>query len=236
MKRVLFIIGFACAINNAQVIELSAHNTELSDTLGSEMIFAVDVTNVSQVEQTIYIVRTNNSLPSGWYSALCFDVCFSGELDSVVTSPTYGSSPLQPNETREISVHVFPLENQGIGYIQIKVGAMSDGVDYFFDFTTSTTSTSVDDLYSPHSYKLLQNYPNPFNPSTTITFDLPKKEQVTVTVYNSIGQKVKTLLNRTLDPGRHAVDFNAESLTAGVYFYRVSTPGFVSTKKMILLK
>jgi len=222
---------------NAQSISITPHNTSLSDTLGSEMIFAVDVTNLTGIEQTVYIVRTINDLPQDWTSSLCFDVCFSPELDSVITTTAYGNSPLQAGETREVSAHVFPLENYGTGNVQIKIGSTQDTGSFIVDFIATVEPTSVDDIfYKPDDYQLLQNYPNPFNPSTKITFDLPKKEHVTVTIYNSIGQKVKTLLNRTLDFGRHIVDFNAEGLTAGVYFYRVTTPGFVSTKKMILLK
>ena len=239
--RKLFLLGLISLLvnvsNNAQSISVAPHNTILSDSLGSEMIFIVDVTNLTGNEQTVYIVRPINDLPQSWTSSLCFDVCFSSELDSIITTPTYGSSPLQVGETREISVHVFPLENTGQGNIQIKIGSIYDTVSFLVNLTAIVEPTSVDDIFFiPNKYRLFQNYPNPFNPSTKITFDLPKKEHVIVTVYNSIGQKVKTLLNRILDSGRHVVDFNAEGLTAGVYLYKVSAPGFVSTKKMILLK
>jgi len=238
-KPICFIIFFLTLNINAfgQSISVNPHNTSLSDTLGSEMIFAVDVTNISDAEQTVYIVRTINNLPSGWTSSLCFDACFPPEIDSIISTPEYGSSPLQPDSIREISVHVFPWENAGQGNIQIKIGSTRDSISFLVDINAVVEPTSVDNIfYKPDQYQLLQNYPNPFNPSTKIAFNLLKKEHVTVTVYNSIGQKVKTLLNRTLEAGRHIVDFNAEDLTAGVYYYRVTTADFVRTKKMILLK
>ncbi len=240
MKKLfyLIVIFLVASINFfAQTISVTPHETSLSDTLGAEMIFRIDVSNISDAEQTIYIVRTINNLPSAWTSSLCFDVCFSSELDSIITTPAYGSSPLMVGETREVSVHVFPINNVGQGNIQIKIGSTRDTVNFPVDITATVEPTSVNALsLKPDKFQLLQNYPNPFNPSTRITFDLPKKEFVSVNVYNSIGQKVKTLLNQSLDSGRHSVDFNGENLTAGVYFYRIKTDGFVSTKKMILLK
>ena len=85
-------------------------------------------------------------------------------------------------------------------------------------------------------YRLNQNYPNPFNPTTMITFSIPQKENVTLDVYNLLGQKVAAVLNSEMESGSHMVSFNAENLSAGVYFYTIKAGNFVSTKKMMLLK
>jgi hypothetical protein len=134
-------------------------------------------------------------------------------------------------------VHVFPLQNFGVGNVQIKIGSTRDTITFPVDFIATVEPTSVNDgEINPEKYQLLQNYPNPFNPSTKISFSLPERGFVNLTVYNSIGQKIKTLISRTLEAGRHTVNFNAEGLTAGIYFYKIETVGFVSTRKMILLK
>ncbi len=85
-------------------------------------------------------------------------------------------------------------------------------------------------------YSLEQNYPNPFNPSTAVRFSIPEQTNVSLKVFNSIGQEVATLINGEMTAGNHEVDFNASKLSSGVYFYRIETPAFTSTKKMILIK
>ena len=89
---------------------------------------------------------------------------------------------------------------------------------------------------TPTTFALEQNFPNPFNPSTKINFSLPVEGFVTLDVYNSIGQKVATLVNETKTAGTYAVNFNASDLTSGIYFYKISSGNFSETKKMILLK
>ena len=100
----------------------------------------------------------------------------------------------------------------------------------------------------PDQYTLYQNYPNPFNPTTSIDFDFPEAANVTLTVYNMLGQEVATLLNHEeFDAGEQTVDFDASSLASGVYIYRmvaqsldddgnVTAQSFTQTKKMLLMK
>lgn len=104
--------------------------------------------------------------------------------------------------------------------------------------TNYTPSTRVDNEPDeiPSQIILEQNYPNPFNPSTKIGFNLPSRELVTLQIYNAIGMEIATLLSETLDAGYHEVDFNADGLTSGVYFYKLSSIKFVETKKMLLLR
>ena len=85
-------------------------------------------------------------------------------------------------------------------------------------------------------FKLEQNFPNPFNPTTVISYYLPLTTNVTLTVYNVLGQKIKKLVQRKESAGWHKVQFNAEGLPSGIYFYRLHTAnGFESQRKMILL-
>jgi photosystem II stability/assembly factor-like uncharacterized protein len=88
----------------------------------------------------------------------------------------------------------------------------------------------------PSEYKLHQNYPNPFNPVTKIKFEVPKSSFVTLKVYDILGRQVSVLVNENKQPGAYSVDFNASSLTSGVYFYRLETASFTDVKRMILVK
>jgi plastocyanin len=88
----------------------------------------------------------------------------------------------------------------------------------------------------PDSYNLKQNFPNPFNPSTKISFSLPQKSNVTLKIYNAIGQEIKTLMEGETDAGIHEIEFNGSNLPSGIYFYRLLTPSYTDTKRLVLLK
>jgi len=83
---------------------------------------------------------------------------------------------------------------------------------------------------------LSQNYPNPFNPTTTIRFSLPKREHVTLKVFDVLGREVATLVDGVKDAGEHSVVWNDAYVSSGVYFYRLTTPQFSQTKTMVLIK
>jgi len=93
----------------------------------------------------------------------------------------------------------------------------------------------------PQTYLLKQNYPNPFNPSTFIQFELPRRSSVTMSIYNTLGQQVKLLLNESRSAGVHSVnwdgtDQNSILVPSGVYFYRLVADDFVDTRKMVLVR
>lgn len=88
----------------------------------------------------------------------------------------------------------------------------------------------------PGAVSLAQNYPNPFNPSTTIRYGLPSRARVVLTIYNTLGQQVSTLVQGEQDPGYHEVRFDGSTLPSGVYFYRIRAGSFVGTKKCLLMK
>jgi len=85
-------------------------------------------------------------------------------------------------------------------------------------------------------FSLFQNYPNPFNPSTSISYQLPKQELVSVKIYDISGRLVTELVNEVQTAGLHAVNFNAANLSSGSYFYTVKTGTFSDTKKLMLIK
>ena len=86
----------------------------------------------------------------------------------------------------------------------------------------------------PDGFYLSPNYPNPFNPSTTIRFALPRQANVTLTVYNALGQHVATLLEGTQSAGIHDVKFDASRIASGMYFYRMQAGDFVHTRRLVL--
>jgi hypothetical protein len=96
--------------------------------------------------------------------------------------------------------------------------------------------TDVEDAVIPGNFELSQNYPNPFNPTTSISYSIPARSDVSIKVYNNIGQLVTTLVNGINEAGNHKVNWNASSIASGVYFYTINAGDFTSTKKMILLR
>ncbi len=105
-----------------------------------------------------------------------------------------------------------------------------------FDGTFSYTNEIEIEVTGPKDFALYQNYPNPFNPSTTIKFALPVKTNLSLSVYNTLGEKVAEIFNGELEEGYHEMMFNASSLSSGIYFYKLESENYNSTHKMILMK
>jgi hypothetical protein len=114
-------------------------------------------------------------------------------------------------------------------------------------FTTGTMVNIADEMNEiPKTYWLSQNYPNPFNPATTITYSVPKTSFVSIKVYNVLGKEVADLVGGEKPAGTYKLIFsanggsasggNGKNFSSGVYFYRMQTGGFTSTKKFILIK
>ncbi len=133
------------------------------------------------------------------------------------------SSSIQVGQT--VTVWASPDQSGNLKAVQVQ--QISGSV-------TSVNDGSKESL--PTNYELNQNYPNPFNPTTSISFTLSKVENVSLTVYNIIGQEVASLINGQMNAGLHVVTFNAAKLASGIYFYRLQTSDFVAIKKMVLLK
>lgn len=104
--------------------------------------------------------------------------------------------------------------------------------------STISSLTAVHNSTSelPGNFSLYQNYPNPFNPSTKIKFDIPKSGFVTLTVYDATGRQVAQLVNENLSPGSYSAEFRADGLTSGIYFYKLITGEYSTTRKMVLVK
>jgi hypothetical protein len=92
------------------------------------------------------------------------------------------------------------------------------------------------DLGLADAFKLAQNYPNPFNPATRIRYAIPSRVQVTLRVFNVLGQEVATLVNEVQEQGNYVALFEANQLASGVYFYKLQAGEFSTSKKMLLMK
>ena len=99
-----------------------------------------------------------------------------------------------------------------------------------------STATDPFDAEVPEAFALKQNYPNPFNPTTSLAFDLPRSEEVTLTVYNMLGEEVARLVDRRLAAGTYTVTWNARGQASGIYLARLRAGSFVQTRRMVLVK
>jgi len=111
-----------------------------------------------------------------------------------------------------------------------------------FKFKTRITGISLIGNNIPENFKLYENFPNPFNPVTKIKFDIPKTEfrsqnsEVRLIIYDILGKEVAELVNERLSPGIYEASFNANNLSSGIYFYRMTSGNFSETKRMALIK
>ena len=128
------------------------------------------------------------------------------------------------------------------GFVHLSWSGGQSSNDYFlvdcfiggvsYQWTTSFKS----EAHFPDNYFLEQNYPNPFNPTTEISFRVPTAQFVKLTVFNLVGQDIAELLNGFVSSGEHHIEFHAQNLSSGVYFYRLNCANFTQTKKLILLR
>ncbi len=132
--------------------------------------------------------------------------------------------------TGTLTMENWKFTNVGQGRIIAK------DIDTSGVFIVEQPTNIAGDGISKKQFKLHEAYPNPFNPNTMIKFSLPDQGQVRLEVFNSIGQKVVTLINRNMNAGEHEVEFNAKNLSSGVYYYRLDAGEFMDVKKFILMK
>ena len=134
-----------------------------------------------------------------------------------------------------------PNITTGFGKIRV-VQDNSTGTDYsaecrsFTIINNNTTDVTSDDNHVIKEFFIYPAYPNPFNSSTTISFSLPEKGFVSLNIFNIAGQKIKTVINGEMPAGLHKVNWNADDVNSGVYFYVIQTSQAVETRKLILIK
>ncbi|MBI9071784.1 MAG: T9SS type A sorting domain-containing protein [Melioribacteraceae bacterium] len=143
------------------------------------------------------------------------------------------NNPFEESVAKNITwlVDLSYVYNEDAYKIELDViNATEPGIDEYI-FTTYMNETDL-----PDDYVLYQNYPNPFNPTTKILFKINTTQKVKIEVFDILGRKVETLIDKDYLPGTYKVDFNGTNLSSGVYVYRIETNNFTRTKKMLLLK
>jgi hypothetical protein len=243
VSLLLFVV-FPPMICYAQDLMVIPGDTVISGNPGSEMVAYIYVVNISSFFQTIFIARTENDLPEGWTSSLCFNgSCFASYIDSV-----FSSESCHPQDTLEASVYFSPDKiNTGIAHVQIQIGTLHNlHIRTTINLTASTMPTAVvEPVNASEKIILMQNYPNPFNPITKIKYTIPQNPLsergetggfVTLKVYDVLGKEISTLVNEEKPGGSYEVEFDGSDLTSGNIFYRIQTRKFVETKKMVLVK
>lgn len=173
------------------------------------------------------------------------------ENKSGVKSVTFDSTDMQylRDGTNTIAVEIHQASDDSLDMMfdlkLISPDVIFDfGSDWFYfsesKMPDSETEGSVgieDDSFNiPGQINLYPNYPNPFNPSTTIRFSLKQNSNVTITVYDVMGRRVRNLVNKFFNLGFHNIVFKSEGMASGTYYYQLQTAGKTMTRKMLLMK
>jgi hypothetical protein len=149
---------------------------------------------------------------------------------------------------RAANVDIGDMDNDG--HLEIVATVPWSGADpvdnllglYVFEFENTQTFVGVEESFEvPKTYSLRQNYPNPFNPVTHISYDILEATNVTIQIYDLLGQIVNTLVNERKEPGAYVIRWNGldqsgSKVANGVYIYRLKTERFTENRKMLLLK
>jgi len=169
------------------------------------------------------------------YSGSDFEVWLNGALDAF----TSWSGSIQTTSVDLTIGQVLPNDqNYNFNGIldNIRIFDYALSVAEIETLSAITSAGSGFDGGQAEEYVLRQNYPNPFNPKTTVTFAIGRRSFVSLKVYDLLGREVATLVETTLMPGVTSVPFDASRLPSGIYFYRLRTPSFQQTKKLVLLR
>ncbi len=158
------------------------------------------------------------------------------EIRIETAAPAANDNSVTRNPDGNITVGDPFVEHLSLGTASFSPGKTIDGNDVII------VSVEEDDGNPfPNSYKLYENYPNPFNPNTTIRFEIPQASHVVLKVYNIQGEEIATLVNNSLNAGSYKAQWNGrnlngETLSSGIYIYRIITDNFSQSHKMIMLK
>ncbi|MDP2362525.1 MAG: C25 family cysteine peptidase, partial [Ignavibacteria bacterium] len=204
----LMVIPITMTINNAVPVELVSFNAELVD---GNVILNWSTTTESnnngfQIERK---VRSSQSSVGNWENK--------GFVNGRGT-------------TTEKTFYTYKDKNEKPGTYLYRLKQID------FDGTFSYSNEIEVEVTGPKDFALYQNYPNPFNPSTKIKFALPVKTNLSLNVYNTLGERVAEIFKGEMEEGYHEMMFNASGLSSGIYFYKMESENFNSTKKLLLLK
>ncbi len=216
--------------NNTQVV-LPVQLKNASNIATCDVIFKYDPEKInyqsfaSSLMESGYFVNASEIEPGKARFTVASSKLIEGNLETgkIMLKFSDGKIPVGSSVTTEYSLNNSPYKT---------------GPSITFSLTGIN---SKNDNVIPDKFSVSQNYPNPFNPSTTIVYAIPQASRVTVSIYNMLGQKVKTLINSEKSAGTYSVQWNGDNdsgqkVTSGTYIYRVQAGEKVQTMKMILMK
>lgn len=196
--------------------------------------------NTGSTNLNFTFFRILNDLPApDWSTSMCLrGFCYAPFLDTVPPS----SNPLTilPGQQDTLEIYFYGI-SVGTGKIIVKAWVNGNAGNFLTDtFQVHLGPVGIKQISSiVDGYELEQNYPNPFNPVTKINFSIRKRENVSLKVYDLLGNEVANLINNEMiSSGKYSYELNSSeyNMSSGVYFYTLKTESFASTKKMLLIK
>ena len=216
---------------------LSVGNPSFAKTLSTRFTF--DYLNENTSQTTIMAADFNTG-----------DVGIVAGPQSVIGFPSYAAddktiafhSSQVVTGVAHHTIEQMPLKNNFIEGTGAVKSYLSDATfPVWFIVGKRTTGVEAADSNVPASFGMMQNYPNPFNPSTTITYSLPKQDNVRISIYDMLGSKVTDLVNEPMNAGTHAVTWNGTDrsgrmVASGTYVLTIASGTMFQTRKMMLVK
>ncbi len=224
--------NFARRENDADVIIPFGDISDNINDINIEFTNDYEVTYFSVVPVSYYgYTQTQLTLTSAEHSVV-------GDISSLVSNQDGNYAYLDTTCTITLKFQDLSIPSQG--YVRDYV-FMSNGHYLVPGGGTGTSGKNIvvnktNQNLSAYTFRLYNNYPNPFNPKTSIKYSIQKDNNVTLNVYNTLGQLITTLVHAYQKAGEYEINFNGENYTSGIYFYRLESGDFVSTKKMVLIK
>lgn len=193
--------------------------------------------NESNSNQSDYELRLQLSDTDEALYSITFEVDAETEVQPVGLANDWQVLTHVDGDTKRISMFgLTPVTSPILRVSNIQRSVFEARAQFNESSWVTIQETIEQDVLEPQAYQLSQNYPNPFNPVTQIQYNLPEQTHVRLEVFNSLGQKVMELVNSQQLAGSHTASFDATELSSGVYLYKITTPSFSQTKKMLLVK
>jgi len=171
------------------------------------------------------------------------NIYVTGTSDGGIVSIMYDTAGVEQwiarydeSEKDSYDATAMSVDNSGNVYVAGNSSFIFRSAYTLIKYTQNLVSVEGEDTGLPMKYTLLQSYPNPFNPTTTIEYTLQHSGDVSLVIYNLLGEEVTRLVNGQQDAGYHKATWNASNMSSGIYFYRIQAGDFVETRKMLLLK
>ncbi len=226
-----------CPGNNGKIFKIDVNTYQKFDSISLSSGFDRDI-SVDMNSGNIYYINYNNGISYCNFST--------GQVTDIINNPNPSVNYFYGYNYDYISSKHFIVDAKnfminGNLYIYNSNGSLANtfttGIAprrIVFNSYSTVSIRQISEIVS--GFELYQNYPNPFNPSTIIKFSLPKADFVNLLVFDVTGKEVMKLLNENKPAGTYEINFNAENLSSGVYFYRLITSTYSDIKRMILVK